>query len=231
MASNELQTRRHDAVRAWTSFVEHGDDAPRPWCAPRSSPAGPAPRPRSRSTSPRRRWTTSPTPQALLARLAAADRGRAGRGRAAAHRRGRRPGRRRHRPRDPDPVDVRRPGDAPQGRDRQLRGRRPLGRPERRHQRARPRQPARHARRWSSAPSTTRRSCTTGSAGPRRSTTPSPAQQLGVIDLSTTWDRTHPIGLATARVMARLIETAMPRSSQHRPASRRSTSRPSPGWR
>jgi hypothetical protein len=34
--------------------------------------------------------------------------------------------------------------------------------------------------------------------------------QLGVIDLSTTWDRTHPIGLATARVLARLIETAMP---------------------
>ena len=41
---------------------------------------------------------------------------------------------------------------------------------------------------------------------------PSTGQQLGVIDLSTTWDRTHPIGLATARVMARLIETAMPRS-------------------
>jgi transcriptional regulator of acetoin/glycerol metabolism len=37
--------------------------------------------------------------------------------------------------------------------------------------------------------------------------------QLGVIDLSTTWDRTHPIGLATARVMARLIETALPRRS------------------
>ncbi|HET8604587.1 MAG TPA: transcriptional regulator [Marmoricola sp.] len=36
--------------------------------------------------------------------------------------------------------------------------------------------------------------------------------QLGVLDLSTTWDRTHPIGLATARVMARLIETAMPHS-------------------
>ena len=36
--------------------------------------------------------------------------------------------------------------------------------------------------------------------------------KLGVIDLSTTWDRTHPIGLATARVMARLIESAMPRS-------------------
>ena len=37
--------------------------------------------------------------------------------------------------------------------------------------------------------------------------------QLGVIDLSTTWDRTHPIGLATARVLARLIEAAMPRSA------------------
>ncbi|WP_205473847.1 helix-turn-helix domain-containing protein [Nocardioides sp. SYSU D00038] len=39
--------------------------------------------------------------------------------------------------------------------------------------------------------------------------------QLGVLDLSTTWDRTHPIGLATARVMARLIEQAMPRSHHH----------------
>jgi hypothetical protein len=39
--------------------------------------------------------------------------------------------------------------------------------------------------------------------------------QLGVIDLSTTWDRTHPIGLATARVLARLIETAMPLSAHH----------------
>jgi transcriptional regulator of acetoin/glycerol metabolism len=39
--------------------------------------------------------------------------------------------------------------------------------------------------------------------------------KLGVIDLSTRWDRTHPIGLATARVMARLIETAMPRSAYH----------------
>lgn len=39
--------------------------------------------------------------------------------------------------------------------------------------------------------------------------------QLGVIDLSTTWDRTHPIGLATARVMARLIETAMPHAAHH----------------
>ena len=46
---------------------------------------------------------------------------------------------------------------------------------------------------------------------------PATGKQLGVIDLSTTWDRTHPIGLATARVMARLIEAAMPLSSQHAP--------------
>ncbi len=44
---------------------------------------------------------------------------------------------------------------------------------------------------------------------------PVSGEQLGVIDLSTTWDRTHPIGLATARVMARLIETAIPASTQH----------------
>lgn len=44
---------------------------------------------------------------------------------------------------------------------------------------------------------------------------PTTGRQLGVIDLSTTWDRTHPIGLATARVMARLIESAMPRSAYH----------------
>ena len=44
---------------------------------------------------------------------------------------------------------------------------------------------------------------------------PITGEQLGVIDLSTTWDRSHPIGLATARVMARLIETAMPLSEQH----------------
>ena len=44
---------------------------------------------------------------------------------------------------------------------------------------------------------------------------PATGRQLGVIDLSTTWDRTHPIGLATARVMARLIESAMPRSAYH----------------
>jgi transcriptional regulator of acetoin/glycerol metabolism len=44
---------------------------------------------------------------------------------------------------------------------------------------------------------------------------PVTGHQLGVIDLSTTWNRTHPIGLATARVMARLIESAMPRSTYH----------------
>ncbi len=44
---------------------------------------------------------------------------------------------------------------------------------------------------------------------------PVTGKQLGVLDLSTTWDRTHPIGLATARVMARLIETAMPQSAHH----------------
>jgi hypothetical protein len=38
--------------------------------------------------------------------------------------------------------------------------------------------------------------------------------RIGVLDLSTTWDRTHPIGLATARVLARLIEQAMPLSNR-----------------
>ena len=46
---------------------------------------------------------------------------------------------------------------------------------------------------------------------------PATGRQIGVLDLSTTWDRTHPIGLATARVLARLIETAMPRSVDHDP--------------
>lgn len=40
---------------------------------------------------------------------------------------------------------------------------------------------------------------------------PVTGKHLGVLDLSTTWDRTHPIGLATARVMARLIEGALPK--------------------
>ena len=37
--------------------------------------------------------------------------------------------------------------------------------------------------------------------------------QLGVLDLSTTWDRSHPIGAATAQALARLLETAIPASS------------------
>jgi transcriptional regulator of acetoin/glycerol metabolism len=52
--------------------------------------------------------------------------------------------------------------------------------------------------------------------------------QLGVIDLSTTWDRSHPIGLATARVMARLIESAMP-VSRHHPAAAALDERSEPG--
>ena len=39
--------------------------------------------------------------------------------------------------------------------------------------------------------------------------------KLGVLDISTTWERTHPIGLATARVLARLVEQAMPRTQQY----------------
>ncbi len=39
--------------------------------------------------------------------------------------------------------------------------------------------------------------------------------KIGVLDISTTWDRTHPIGLATARVLARLVEQALPRTQQY----------------
>ena len=143
MARTELQTQA-GAVRAWTSFVERGDDAG-DLVRPEILPAGPARRPRSgrrhRGAAGRRGRD-----RGVLAGLAAPDRRRAGRGRAASYRRGRRPRRRGHRRRDPDPLDVRRPGDAPQGRDRQLRGRRALGRRVGRHQRPRPRQPDRPAR-------------------------------------------------------------------------------------
>jgi len=54
-------------------------------------------------------------------------------------------------------------------------------------------------------------------------------EQIGVIDLSTTWDRTHPIGLATARMMARLIETAMPQSSAGAPDTGRAPGGHEPG--
>jgi len=33
---------------------------------------------------------------------------------------------------------------------------------------------------------------------------------LGVLDLSTTWDRAHPMGAATAAAFARLLEQALP---------------------
>jgi hypothetical protein len=37
---------------------------------------------------------------------------------------------------------------------------------------------------------------------------PGTGRQLGVLDLSTTWDRSHPIGLATAEALARLLGAA-----------------------
>ena len=122
------------------SFVEQGDGRSR-WCAPRSCGAGPAGA-RSRPTSPRRRSPTSRRPR---------------------HWRGTPPRRRSAASRptcataeDGDLVVAVTDAETRilwtyggrvmrQGRDRQLRGRRPLGRPERRHQRARPREPARHA--------------------------------------------------------------------------------------
>ncbi len=125
-SSQELHSKRIEAVRAWTAFVEHGDDA------------ADAVRPEIlRSWQRSGRAITRHVAEAPLAdegetaafwrELAAAGRGPAGRGRAAAHRRGRRPGHRGDRRRDPDPVDVRRPGDAPQGRVGELRARRAAG--------------------------------------------------------------------------------------------------------
>ncbi|WGY03350.1 transcriptional regulator [Nocardioides sp. QY071] len=43
--------------------------------------------------------------------------------------------------------------------------------------------------------------------------------KLGVLDISTTWERTHPIGLATARVLARLVEQALPRTHLYEEAA------------
>lgn len=37
-------------------------------------------------------------------------------------------------------------------------------------------------------------------------------EQLGVLDLSTTWDRSHPIGAATATALASLLEREIPRA-------------------
>lgn len=55
---------------------------------------------------------------------------------------------------------------------------------------------------------------------------PATGRQLGVIDLSTTWDRSHPIGLATARMMARLIETALPAAAPVPPPTTRDAHAP-----
>ena len=192
---------------------------------PRSCTAGPGRSggPHVRHGSAARRRGRDPLD---VAGLSAARRGGAGRGGAAPYGGGRRPGRRRHRRRDPHPVDLRRPGDAAQGRDGELRGRRPVGRQLGRHQRARPRQPA-------GAPAMVFSAEHYASivhnwvcwAAPLHD--PVTGVKLGVIDLSTTWDRTHPIGLATARVMARLIEGAMPpRPATTSACPRRSRPRP-----
>jgi hypothetical protein len=47
---------------------------------------------------------------------------------------------------------------------------------------------------------------------------PHTGRQLGVLDLSTTWDRSHPIGLATAEALARLLAREM-RSTAVAPAA------------
>lgn len=49
---------------------------------------------------------------------------------------------------------------------------------------------------------------------------PRTGEQLGVLDLSTTWDRSHPLGLSTAGALARLLEQQI--ASPSRPADRSS---------
>jgi hypothetical protein len=49
---------------------------------------------------------------------------------------------------------------------------------------------------------------------------PATGQQLGVLDLSTTWDRAHPMGGPMAIAFARLLEQALPvRKSRARPSA------------
>jgi hypothetical protein len=49
---------------------------------------------------------------------------------------------------------------------------------------------------------------------------PATGRQLGVLDLSTTWDRAHPMGAAMATAFARLLEQALPaRRPRMRPAT------------
>ena len=52
--------------------------------------------------------------------------------------------------------------------------------------------------------------------------------QLGVVDLSTRWDRTHPVGLATARLLARLVEQALPRTDHAHPTGMAAVPDPRP---
>ena len=225
MNSEDLHARRVAAVRAWTRFVERGDDADA--VRPEILRSWELSRRRHRPTSPTRRSTTRATRPTSGRPPRSQPRCRRVAGRAAAHRRGRRPRHRGHRRRDPDPVDLRRPGDAPQGRVGELRARRALGRGERRHQRARHRgrtgTPSMVFSAEHYAEIVHNWVCW---AAPVHD--PVTGRQLGVIDLSTTWDRTHPIGLATARVMARLIESALPRSTvvRRRPGTARRRARP-----
>ena len=212
-------------MRAWTQFVAEGDEeaersAPRS-CAAGSSPAS------SRPTSPHAPlddegdtaefWNQSPL-QTAVSRVA---------GRAAPHRRGRRPRHRDHRRADPDPVDLRRSGDAPQGRDGQLRARRALGRASVGTNALGHRRPHRRPVDGLQRRALRRGRAQLGLLG-RAGARPGDRRPLGVIDLSTTWDRTHPIGLATARVMARLIETAMPADRRATPARDRRARRARP---
>jgi hypothetical protein len=49
---------------------------------------------------------------------------------------------------------------------------------------------------------------------------PATGRPLGVLDLSTTWDRAHPMGASMAAAFARLLEQALPaRTSRSRPAA------------
>ena len=55
---------------------------------------------------------------------------------------------------------------------------------------------------------------------------PASGAKLGVLDISTSWDRTHPIGLATARVLARMVEQALPATNMYAAAAAEETSDP-----
>lgn len=56
---------------------------------------------------------------------------------------------------------------------------------------------------------------------------PATGRQLGVLDLSTTWDRAHPMGAATAAAFARLLEQELPPTDE--PFLRAAPTRPAPG--